>query len=171
MATQLVPHVGTTLLTVTSQGQQKKHRVHRVGPPSRKADLLTLGSRDTVYGYFLSVAMILCNKMDFSFGANMAGLCRASDIHINLLGLSEEHNKILDPLNSHYMKQLQTTFLPNTLRCNAGIAHLLRWVARKWSILRLICGISLITSLSLNSWSSSHDSTGRKGSCDLTTVQ
>ena len=143
--------------------------------PSRKADLLTLGSRDTVHRYFLSVAMILCNKMDFSFGVNMAGLCRASDIHINLLGLSEEH-KILDPLNSHYMKQLQTTFLPNTFRCNAGTAHLLRWVARKWSILRLICGISLITSLSLNSWSSSHDSTGRKGSCDhtscdLTTVQ
>ena len=34
--------------------------------PSRKADLLTLASRDTVHRYFLSVAMILCNKMDFS---------------------------------------------------------------------------------------------------------
>ena len=38
--------------------------------PSRKADLFTLGSRDTVCRYLLSVAMILCNKMDFSFGAN-----------------------------------------------------------------------------------------------------
>ena len=34
--------------------------------PSRKADLLRLASRDTVHRYFLSVAMILCNKMDFS---------------------------------------------------------------------------------------------------------
>ena len=34
--------------------------------PSRKADPLTLASRDTVHRYFLSVAMILCNKMDFS---------------------------------------------------------------------------------------------------------
>ena len=39
---------------------------------SRKVDLLTLGSRDTVHRYFLSVAIILCNKMDLSFGANMA---------------------------------------------------------------------------------------------------
>ena len=40
--------------------------------PSRKADSLTLGSRDTVHRYFLRAAIILCNKMDFSFGANMA---------------------------------------------------------------------------------------------------
>ena len=50
--------------------------------PSRKADSLTLGSRDTVHGYLLSVAMILCNKMDFNFGVNMAGFCRASHIII-----------------------------------------------------------------------------------------
>ena len=49
--------------------------------PSRKADLLTLGSRDTVHRYFLSVAIILCNKMDFSFGVNMAGFCRVSHIY------------------------------------------------------------------------------------------
>ena len=41
--------------------------------PSRKADLLILGSIDTVYRYFLSVAIILCNKINFSFGTNMAG--------------------------------------------------------------------------------------------------
>ena len=34
--------------------------------PSRKADPLTLASRDTMHRYFLSVAMILCNIMDFS---------------------------------------------------------------------------------------------------------
>ena len=38
--------------------------------PSRKAGSLTLGSRDTVHRYLLSVAIILCNKMDFSFGAS-----------------------------------------------------------------------------------------------------
>ena len=41
--------------------------------PSRKADSLTLGSIDTLHRYFLSVTIILCNKMDFSFGTNMAG--------------------------------------------------------------------------------------------------
>ena len=41
--------------------------------PSRKAHPLTLGSRDTVQRYFLSIAIILCNKIDFSFGMNMAG--------------------------------------------------------------------------------------------------
>ena len=46
--------------------------------PSRKVNLLTLCSRDTIHRYLLSVAMILCNKMDFSFGTNMAGFCRAS---------------------------------------------------------------------------------------------
>ena len=49
---------------------------------SRKADLLTLGSRDTVHRQFLSVAIILCNKMDFSFGANVAGFCRDGHIFI-----------------------------------------------------------------------------------------
>ena len=39
--------------------------------------------RDTVHRYFLSVyAIILCNKMDFSFGANMAGFWRAGHIII-----------------------------------------------------------------------------------------
>ena len=68
-----------------------------------------------MHRYFLSVAMILCNKMDFSFGVNMAGLCRASDIHINLLGLSEEHNKILDPLNSSSLFSLYETVANNFL--------------------------------------------------------
>ena len=41
--------------------------------PSRKADPLTLG--DTVHRYFLSVTMILYDKMDFSFG--VTAFCRA----------------------------------------------------------------------------------------------
>ena len=61
MTTQLVSSICAFLLTMTSQGQQKF-------PP----DPLTLGSRDTVHRYFLSLAIILCNKMDFSFGTNMA---------------------------------------------------------------------------------------------------
>ena len=48
--------------------------------PSRKADPVTLGSRGTVHRYLMSVAIILCNKMDFSFGANMAGFCRVGHI-------------------------------------------------------------------------------------------
>ena len=62
MATQLVPSIGAILLTMTSQGQK---------------NALQKGSRDTVHRYFLSVAIILYNKMDFSFGVNMAGFFRA----------------------------------------------------------------------------------------------
>ena len=51
--------------------------------PSRKADALTLDSGDTVHVHrlFLSVAMLLCNKSDFSFGANMVGFYRDSHIY------------------------------------------------------------------------------------------
>ena len=49
---------------------REHHRINKM--PSRKVDPLTLGSRDSVHRYFLSVAIILCNKMDFSFGASMA---------------------------------------------------------------------------------------------------
>ena len=48
--------------------------------PSRKADLFTLDSGDTVHRWLMSVAMLLCNKSDFSFGANMVGFCRDSHI-------------------------------------------------------------------------------------------
>ena len=34
-----------------------------------------------VHRYFLSVPIILCNKMDFSFGANMPDFCRASHVY------------------------------------------------------------------------------------------
>ena len=38
--------------------------------PSIKADQFTLDSRDTVYGKLLSVAIILSNKIDYSFCAD-----------------------------------------------------------------------------------------------------
>ena len=66
---RLVPSIGVILLTVTSQGWQNT---------LQKADPLTLGRR---YG----VAMILCNKMDISFGANVADFCRASYIYYKLV--------------------------------------------------------------------------------------
>ena len=49
--------------------------------PSRKAYPLTLESGDTVHRQLLSVAMLLFNKSDFSFGANMVGFCRDSHIY------------------------------------------------------------------------------------------
>ena len=65
MATQLVSSIGTILLTDITESAKC--------PPEKQTRSPALGSRDTVHGYFLSVAMILCNKMDFSFGANMTG--------------------------------------------------------------------------------------------------
>ena len=56
--------------------------------PSRKVDSLTLDSRHTVHRYFSSVAINLCNKMDFSFGAYMwAGFCRDDHDITSLLEL------------------------------------------------------------------------------------
>ena len=49
--------------------------------PSVKAYPLTLGSRDTVHRYFLSVAVILCNKMNFSFDVNTVDFCRQRQSH------------------------------------------------------------------------------------------
>ena len=70
MATRLMPSIGAILLH------------HRVGTmPSKKVDLLTLDSGDTVHIEFLSVAMILCDKMDFNFGVNMVSFCRDSHIY------------------------------------------------------------------------------------------
>ena len=46
--------------------------------PSRKVDPLILC---IVHGYFLSVAIILCNKMDFSFGAITYGWFLQSQSH------------------------------------------------------------------------------------------
>ena len=37
---------------------------------------------ETLHRQFLSVAMILCNKMGFSFGTNMADFCRDGHIFI-----------------------------------------------------------------------------------------
>ena len=77
MATQLAPSIGAILLAMTSQGWKNALQTSR---PTH----IEHGSRDTVHRYFLSVAMILCNKMDFSFGVNMAGFCRASHIAIKI---------------------------------------------------------------------------------------
>ena len=46
--------------------------------PSSKADQFTLDSRDTVYGKLLSIAILLRNKIDYSFCAKVDGLCRSS---------------------------------------------------------------------------------------------
>ena len=64
MATQLVPSIGAILLTMTSQGQQNALQKSRL---------------------FLSIAMILCNKMDLSFGANMAGFDERVTIYRTLI--------------------------------------------------------------------------------------
>ena len=46
-------------------------------------------------GYFLSVAMILCNKMDFNFGVNMADFCR--DGHICMY-IKDNLEKLIEQL-------------------------------------------------------------------------
>ena len=68
MATQLVPSIGAIFLTVTSQGWQNA---------LQKTNLLILGNRDTMHRYEYSYKLV---HMDFSFGANMAGFCKASHI-------------------------------------------------------------------------------------------
>ena len=60
---------------------QRCHSLNRdITEPSRKADQLTLDSRDTVYRLVFSVATVLCNKIEFTFCAKVEAFPRASHI-------------------------------------------------------------------------------------------
>ena len=55
-----------------------------------------------MHGYFLSVAIVLCNKMDSNFGANMADFYRAGHIfHDIFLHTNTEKDACIE--TSHVM--------------------------------------------------------------------